>query len=206
MPESKTQDGFEVHLATNHIGHFLLFDLLRDALEKGAAASADFASRVVVLSSSAHRMCKGLRFDDLNFKVAPYDKWAYAQSTLANIHFAAELEQRFATKGVHALSVHPGSIATALQKYIKDDPVFMAAKEDAAYTAQLKSVAQGAATSAWAAVARELEGKGGVYCEDTAEASKGQGPIYKGGYSNIAYDELAARSLWDVSIEMVRRK
>ncbi len=109
----KTKDGFEVQLGTNHLGHYLLTELLLGALEKGAP------SRVVILSSCYHDKAQGreghIDFDDLHFERRPYDGWAaYAQSKLANLLHARALASRVGDKGITAVSVHPGWVRTNL--------------------------------------------------------------------------------------------
>lgn len=112
-PQGKTADGFETQLGTNHLGHFLLTELLLPALRAGAPA------RVVNLSSCFHDQAQGregrIDFDDLHFERRPYDGWAaYAQSKLANVLHAAELARRLEGSGVTAVSVHPGWVRTNL--------------------------------------------------------------------------------------------
>jgi NAD(P)-dependent dehydrogenase (short-subunit alcohol dehydrogenase family) len=109
----KTKDGFEVQLGTNHLGHYLLTELLLGALERGAP------SRVVILSSCYHDVAQGreghIDFDDLHFERRPYDGWAaYAQSKLANLLHARSLAARVGAKGITAVSVHPGWVRTNL--------------------------------------------------------------------------------------------
>lgn len=111
----KTKDGFDMQLGTNHLGHYLLTELLLPALEKATA------SRIVNVSSCYHDMAQGregrIDFDDLHFERRPYDGWAaYAQSKLANILHARALAKRLAGKGVVAVSVHPGWVRTNLVK------------------------------------------------------------------------------------------
>lgn len=91
-PQSKTEDGFETQLGTNFYGHFLLFQLLKPALLQSTTPA--FQSRVVSLSSAAHRM-SGINFDDLNL-TKDYDPFkAYGQvgfltlSSLAALHLHA---------------------------------------------------------------------------------------------------------------------
>lgn len=100
-PRLLTEDGFEMQLGTNHLGHFLLTELLLGALEKGAP------SRVVILSSCYHDVAQGreghINFDDLQFERRPYDGWAaYAQSKLANLLHAKSLAARVGAKGITA--------------------------------------------------------------------------------------------------------
>lgn len=88
-PEAQTKDGFEMQLGTNHLAHFLLFQLLKPALL--ASCTPDFQSRVVSVSSSGHQ-ASGICFDDLNLKKQGYNKWtAYGQSKTANIYMANEV-------------------------------------------------------------------------------------------------------------------
>lgn len=109
----RTRDGFETQLGTNHLGHYLLTELLLPALERGAP------SRVVILSSCYHDVAQGreghIDFDDLMFERRPYDGWAsYAQSKLANLLHARSLSRRVKAKGITAVSVHPGWVRTNL--------------------------------------------------------------------------------------------
>ncbi|MEZ4410561.1 MAG: SDR family oxidoreductase [Polyangiales bacterium] len=111
--QGRTRDGFETQLGTNHLGHYLLTELLIPALERGAP------SRVVILSSCYHDVAQGreghIDFDDLMFEKRPYDGWrAYAQSKLANLLHARSLSERVKDKGITAVSVHPGWVRTNL--------------------------------------------------------------------------------------------
>lgn len=92
-PEGKTKDGFESQFGTNHVAHFLLFQLLKDTLL--ASSTSDFPSRVVSVSSFGHRYGK-VRLNDYNFtESGSYDPGAsYGQSKTANIWFANEIERR----------------------------------------------------------------------------------------------------------------
>jgi NAD(P)-dependent dehydrogenase (short-subunit alcohol dehydrogenase family) len=114
-PAGKTKDGFEMQFGTNHLGHYLLTELLLGALMQGAP------SRVINLSSCFHDVARGregrIHFDDLQFERRPYDGWeAYAQSKLANLLHAKHLATRLADSGVTVASVHPGWVRTGLVK------------------------------------------------------------------------------------------
>lgn len=88
-PEGQTKDGFETQFGTNHLAHFLLFQLLKPTLV--ASSSPAFQSRVVAVSSSGHQI-SGVQFDDLNLQKQGYNKWtAYGQSKTANIYMANEV-------------------------------------------------------------------------------------------------------------------
>ncbi|MFM1917389.1 MAG: hypothetical protein RJB01_904, partial [Actinomycetota bacterium] len=104
IPRTNSADGFEMQLATNHLGHFALTGLLMPALV------AVPNSRVVTVSSSAHRMVRGINFDDINSE-RRYRSWgAYGQSKLANLLFTSELQRRLSAAGVStkAMAAHPG--------------------------------------------------------------------------------------------------
>ena len=110
LPRRLTADGFEMHIGTNHLGHFALTGLL---LERLTAASP---ARVVTVSSGAHRMGR-IDFDDLQSE-RRYWRWgAYAQSKLANLLFAFELQRRAEAAGfaLRSVAAHPGYAATNLQ-------------------------------------------------------------------------------------------
>src|ERR1700722_4436545 len=96
-PEGKTKQGYETQFGTNHLGHFLLFQLLKPLLLKGS--SPQFNSRVISLSSIGHNLGP-IQFDDHDFKKSGYDKWkAYGQSKTANIYLAVEIERRYGHQG-----------------------------------------------------------------------------------------------------------
>ncbi|CAG7558006.1 unnamed protein product [Fusarium equiseti] len=201
-PEGRTEDGFETQFGTNHLGHFLLFQLLKPALSAGSTPS--FQSRVISLSSKGHRL-NPVRFDDYNFEKEPYNPWlAYAQSKTANIYFATELERRYGDQGIHALSVHPGAIRTNLARHI-DIKSLNFSDEMAQY---YKSPEQGAATSVYAALSKDWEGKGGKYLSNCAE----EPPLEKGidpsslvsGYADWIYNKEAEKKLWDDSLKLVK--
>ncbi|KAF2172782.1 hypothetical protein M409DRAFT_62478 [Zasmidium cellare ATCC 36951] len=202
-PEGKTQDGFETQFGTNHIGHFYLFQLLKDTLL--ASATPAFPSRVVSVSSFGHRTGE-VRFDDYNFSTpGSYNPWvSYGQAKTANIYFSNELERRYGSRNLHSTSLHPGGIWTGLQKHV-DPAGFQLDKKQEAY---MKSVEQGAATSVYAAVSEEWKQKGGRYLSDCVEQKAFQhkeNPMYVGddGYEEWAYDEEKEGRLWRDSLKMV---
>lgn len=112
-PEGRTKDGFETQFGTNHLGHFLLTELLLPLLVRSAP------SRVVNVSSCYHDKAMGregrIDLEDPNFEHRRYDGWAaYAQSKLANLLHARDLAARLAGTGVLAASVHPGWVRSKL--------------------------------------------------------------------------------------------
>lgn len=181
-------------------GHFYLFHLLKDAML--ASASPFFRSRVVSLSSSGHR-AGTIDYNDINFENTEYNPHtAYSRSKLANIYFANELDRRYNSRNLRALSVHPGGIITPLGRYLESTKHF---EEDPDISKTLKSPAQGAATTVWAAVAKELEDHGGVYLDEVAEAEPAPpGTLfYLGGYDERAFDPAAEKKLWAESLKML---
>jgi NAD(P)-dependent dehydrogenase (short-subunit alcohol dehydrogenase family) len=107
VPFARTTDGFESQLATNHLGHFALTNLLLPKL----------TDRVVVVASAAHRSGR-IDLADLNWERRRYRAYpAYAQSKLANLLFLAELQRRLTAHGstLRATGAHPGYTSTALQ-------------------------------------------------------------------------------------------
>ncbi|MCP4624873.1 MAG: SDR family NAD(P)-dependent oxidoreductase [bacterium] len=199
-PQLSTEDGLELQFGVCHIGHFLFTCLLAPALKKGAP------SRVINLSSGGHRFSP-VDLDDVNFQHREYDKWiAYGQAKTANALFSVELNQRLSPSGVSSFAVHPGMIfGTDLSRHMSDDDL-------AAITAMLsdgmstKTVEQGAATSVWAAVSGELEGKGGLYLEDCSIAQMNDAPDAQNGYCSWALDPVAAAGLWVKSEELVNER
>ena len=108
-PETRTKDGFELQIGTNHLGHFALTNLLLPRIR----------DRVVTISSTAHRMGM-IRLEDLNWEHGEYKRWpAYGQSKLANLLFTLELQRRLDEAGsdVRAVAAHPGWAATNLQQH-----------------------------------------------------------------------------------------
>lgn len=202
-PEGRTADGFETQFGTNHLAHFLLIQHLLPTLQK--STSPDFQSRVVILSSSAHRY-GGIKFDNFNLE-GEYDPWvAYGQSKTANLYTASEIERRYGSKGVHAWSVHPGLIMTGLAKYLPSEMLESWSK-DVEVGKVVKSVEQGAATTVWAAVAKDLEGKGGKYLENCQIAKPVEKEKFEDrdpGYASYAYDEEKEALLWEKSLELVK--
>lgn len=159
--------GYESQFATNHLGHFQLVARLWPALRQANGA------RVVSVSSWGHRHSPVV-FEDPNFKRRDYDRWsAYGQSKTANILFALALDQRGKAESVRAFSLHPGSIVgTGLEKHLSPEELRNAGVIDENGkpvldpARNLKTVEQGAATSVWCSTSTQLDGMGGVYCEN----------------------------------------
>ncbi|KAL1605309.1 hypothetical protein SLS60_004857 [Paraconiothyrium brasiliense] len=201
-PEGRTENGFETQFGVNHLAHFLLFQLLKRALL--ASATPQFPSRVVNVASSGHQYTSRIFFENLNLEGMYDPTLAYGQSKLANIQMATELERRYGAQHLHAFSVMPGVIATGLGQFLSQE-VLDGMFSDEGFMRALKSAEQGAATSVWAAVGKDLEGKGGVFLEDCHVAGKAEEGAKPGlsGYSKAVYDEGSEKKLWQVSCELV---
>ncbi|MDZ4137579.1 MAG: SDR family NAD(P)-dependent oxidoreductase [Erythrobacter sp.] len=196
-PLMHTADGFEMQFGTNHLGHFALTAELLPLIEAGNA------KRIVNLSSRGHHFAP-VDLDDPNFTERPYDPWqSYGHSKTANILFAVGLEARFAAKGIHAYAVHPGGIRTNLGRHMTEEMtaalIERVTKSDSGFA--WKTIPQGAATSCWAATASELEGTGGVYCEDCHVAAV-DNQSSEGGVRSYALDPAAAERLWTLSEQL----
>ena len=210
-PYEKTKDGFESQFGTNHLAHFLLFQLLKPALL--ASATPSYPSRVVNVTSTGHQFGPPL-FGDYNFTSTPYDPWrAYGQSKTANIWLANAIEAHFGAQNLHATSVHPGLITSSnLGTHLPEEQSKMFYEPEVQRTA--KSVEQGAATQVWAAVGKEWSGKGGRYLSNMAEPvsseekakEEGMSSMANDGYMPWVYDAEGAERLWKESFGLVGLK
>ncbi|KAE8137721.1 hypothetical protein BDV38DRAFT_292645 [Aspergillus pseudotamarii] len=204
VPELRlSKDGYELQFATNHLSHFLLFNLLKPAML--AATTPEFQSRVVNVSSDSHRHGGINASDNYSFQNGGYDPWkAYSQSKTAGIYMANELDRRYGSRGLHASSVHPGIIATNLGQYLSTEQIDQLL-QNTKWNSLWKSLEQGAATTVWAAVGRELEGKGGKFLAGCAEAVQGPEGTedYVGTFVNHTYKPEDETRLWKDSLKMV---
>lgn len=177
---AETEDGIERQFAINHLGPFLLTNLLLDTIKASAPA------RIVNVASRAHY--RGfINFNDLNYK-KNYDGFilAYSQSKLANVLFTNELARRLEGTGVTANSLHPGVVATDIA--LKESKGiyrlgwwiwkhFMITPEE------------GAATSIYVASSKDVEGVTGKYFDKSKEKKA----------SDKALDKNLAARLWEIS-------
>jgi NAD(P)-dependent dehydrogenase (short-subunit alcohol dehydrogenase family) len=171
-------------------------------LEAGAKAAGK-PSRVVSLSSIGHRRSP-VNFEDPHFRNRPYDKWeSYGQAKSANSLFAVGFDQRYKDRGIRANAVMPGGIMTPLQRHMsKEEQMAMGwINEKGEVREGFKTPEQGASTSVWAAIGDELEGKGGLYLEDLAQAPPWDKDRPWQGVMPHALDTAAADRLWALSVE-----
>lgn len=183
-PKWQTEDGFEMQFGVNHLGHFLLTNLLLDLLKKSAP------SRIVNVSSLAHETGK-IHFDDINLDENYNPHTSYLQSKLANVLFNHELAVRLKGTGVTTYALHPGVIRTELGRHFFSSlwkrVLFFP------FACLIKTPREGAQTSIYCAVDESLKNSSGLYYSDCAP--KQAAPQGR--------DDAAARRLWDLSASMV---
>jgi NAD(P)-dependent dehydrogenase (short-subunit alcohol dehydrogenase family) len=178
-----TPDGFERTFALNHMGYFVLTNLLLEKVKEAAPA------RIVSVASAAHRSTT-LDFADLPGRGAAATGWlAYRRSKLANVLFTVELARRLAGSGVTANCLHPGFVAS---RFGDDNGTLMRiglgiAKRFAAITPE-----EGAKTITYLASAPELAATSGRYFAECREARP----------DPAATDAAAARRLWEESARL----
>ncbi|XP_070588946.1 retinol dehydrogenase 14 [Erythrolamprus reginae] len=184
-PYMKTEDDFEMQFGVNHLGHFLLTNLLLGLLKSSAP------SRIVVVSSKLYKYGE-INFDDLNSELSYNKSFAYSRSKLANILFTGELARRIQNTGVTVNVLHPGMVRTNLGRYIHI-PLLAKPLFNLVSWAFFKSPSEGALTIVYLSTSPEVEGVSGKYFGDCKEEQ----------LLPKATDDLVARKLWDISEVMV---
>ncbi|XP_063862716.1 retinol dehydrogenase 11-like isoform X3 [Scylla paramamosain] len=182
-----TCDGFDLTMATNYYGHFLLTNLLLKRLKESAP------SRVVNVSSLAHFFVWRLNLKDLNFKKRSYSLLkAYSQSKLCNILFSLELAEKLRGSGVVVNSLHPGTINS---EFVRDEMVMSWWRKPFLLFARImlrllgKDSELGAQTTIHLAVSEEVEGVTGKYFDECKEATS----------SWLAQNSGLAKALWEIT-------
>ena len=186
-PFTKTEDGFEMQIGTNHFGHFYLTYLLMPLLKKAAPGA-----RVVNVSSLAHES-GAMQWEDINYENTPYDALkAYSQSKLANILFTKELARRGEGTGVHAYALHPGVVATELGRHMGDTFGCLGSCMMSCVRPVLKTPEHGAQTTIYCAVDQGIADHNGRYYSDCKEKTP----------KPQALSAEDARRLWDLSEQL----
>ncbi|CAK6982205.1 retinol dehydrogenase 12 [Scomber scombrus] len=189
-PKWLTEDGFETQLAVNHLGHFLLTNLLLPKLKSSAP------SRVVTVSSIAHQGGR-IDFDDLFFNKRPYNSLqSYRQSKLANVLFSRELAHRLHGSGVSSFCLHPGVIRTELGRHVHGWFPLLGALLSFPSLMLMKTPTQGCQTTLHCSLMPGLESQSGRYFSDCVE--KETAPEGR--------DDAVARKLWEESARLVGLK
>ena len=208
-PFMTTNDGFEMQFGTNHLGHFLLTNLLMPAILSGQNP------RIINLSSAGHTHAD-VSLDDPNFETSEYNAWeSYGRSKSANIHFTRELVRRYGDE-IRSFAVHPGVILTELGRHLTPElmeemvervKARSTSSAEAKETGGLpfKSMEAGAATQVWAATTDDLEENNGAYLGDCKVGVEGGNPS-ENGYLSYIYNEDTAEALWSLSEQMVQQE
>ncbi|XP_075720542.1 retinol dehydrogenase 13-like isoform X2 [Rhinoderma darwinii] len=185
-PLWKTEDGFEMQFGVNHLGHFLLTNLLLDRLKESGQ------SRIINVSSLAHIVGE-IDFGDLNWEKKKYNtKAAYCQSKLANVLFTNELAKRL--QGVTANSLHPGVADTELGRHTgMHKSTFSSTVLAPIFWFLIKSPKQAAQPIVYLAVADDLQGTSGKYFNALKEKEP----------AKQAFDEEITKKLWEESVKLV---
>ncbi len=174
--------GHELTFAVNHLGYFLLTNLLLDRLQASAPA------RIINVSSDAHQWGK-IDFSDLHFTRGYGSMKAYSRSKLANLHFTFELARRLAGTGVTVNALHPGFVAT---NFGANNMGFAGPLLKWLINRVALSVEKGAKTMIYLATAPAVaEETGKYFVKNRAIAA-----------APVAYDEVTAQRLWEVSAVM----
>jgi NAD(P)-dependent dehydrogenase (short-subunit alcohol dehydrogenase family) len=196
-PETRTGPGWEAQFATNHLGHYALVNRLWPAIARRRG-------RVVSVSSNGHQLTD-VHWNDVHFEHG-YDKWqAYGQAKTANALFALQLDALGRDAGVRAFSIHPGTISTQLGRHMSQEELaeLTAMIGDSPSNSGWKTPEEGAATQVWAATSPQLDGMGGVYCEDCDIAEPAAADAFlSSGVSAWATDPERAARLWRLSAEL----
>ncbi|MFT7817975.1 dehydrogenase/reductase SDR family member on chromosome X [Arapaima gigas] len=189
VPESQTEDGFELHLGLNYLGHFLLTNLLLDALKR--SGSHDSCTRIITVSSATHYVGV-LNLQDLQSRSCYSAHGAYAQSKLALVLFSYYLQQKLTSKGFPVMVnvVDPGMVNTDLYKNLCTPAQLI--KRPVAWLL-FRTPAEGASTAIYAAASPAMEGVGGCYLYNGRRTQS----------STTSYDEDLQAQLWRQSCALV---
>eukprot|EP01112_Ceratiomyxa_fruticulosa_P016627 TRINITY_DN505_c0_g1_i1.p1 TRINITY_DN505_c0_g1~~TRINITY_DN505_c0_g1_i1.p1 ORF type:complete len:342 (-),score=71.47 TRINITY_DN505_c0_g1_i1:486-1511(-) len=211
-----SEEGIEMHFATNYVGHFLFTNLILPKLKSAALKNPKGATRIINVSSSGHKLSP-VRFSDWNFEGKPlaqedkanwqfltavlgdketdgyYPFIAYAQSKASNVLFSEYLNRNLEKYGIVSLSVHPGSIKTTLQRHFSEETK----KKLEPFRAKnpMKTQDQGSSTTLVAAFDQRLDGKSGLYLDN----------CQIGVASPYAIDPEKADRLWKLTEEIVKQ-
>ena len=189
IPLSRTAQGFEMQIGTNHLGHFALTGLMLPRIKE----------RIISVSSTAHRMGK-INFDDFNWEKR-YQRWlAYGQSKLANLLFTSELNNRLVKSNskIKAIAVHPGFAATNLQSQTQSN------LWDGIMSASNKYMAQSSFEGSWStlfAITEDIPGNSFVGPTGFGQTKGSPGLVSR---SKRAQDMNVAKRLWDLSEELTQ--
>lgn len=158
-PKMLTKDGIEMQLGVNHMGHFLLTNLLLECVKRAAP------SRIINVSSLGHILGR-INTKDLNSEKSYVRGDAYNQSKLANVLFTLELSKRLSDTGVTVNALHPGVVHTELGRHMDNQFSLMGTIARTALGPFFKNSKDGAQTTIFAALDPDLEKVTGKYFSD----------------------------------------
>lgn len=188
-----TEDGQEMQFQVNHLGHFLLTNLLLDKLK-----ASKRGGRIINVSSVGHRAVLAFPWDDLTMNNTWYNGFhVYAVTKLANVWFTNQLAHRLQGSNVQAFSLHPGGVSTDLGRNIADLlPEFVSSAAGKLSNMFMLSAEMGARTSLFCALEPHLSQPqySGMYFDNCKQ----------GTLSSMANNEEMARELWDASADIVQ--
>ncbi|XP_062511920.1 dehydrogenase/reductase SDR family member on chromosome X-like isoform X1 [Corticium candelabrum] len=191
-PYTESEDGHEMHIAVNYLGHFLLTQLLLDRLKESASATT--FSRIVNVSSCVHDV-GAIQIDDLNGQLSLTPDSRYAQSKLAVVLFSHKLQRLLSTHGCYVTSnvLHPGIVASDLYRHA---PLWCRAVLGfpGLKGVTFKTSEQGAATTLYACLSPEMEGVGGKYLVNSNIVSS----------SSASYNTQLQDSLWTETLNLLK--
>ncbi|XP_059478278.1 retinol dehydrogenase 11-like [Neocloeon triangulifer] len=182
-PYTKTEDGLEMQFQTNHLGHFLLTNLLLPKIKESAPA------RIINVSALAHRAGR-VNFDDLQSTRSYNSVIAYSTSKLCNLLFTLELQERLKNTGVVTYALHPGVVATELGRHTPCGCGWLFQR----LGCFIKTPVQGAQTTLHCALDEQLAEQNEFYFSDCKPAH----------VSARASNKDDAKKLWEVSEELVK--
>ena len=191
VPFEKTEDGFESHFQVNHLGHFLLTQMLIDLLKKSAP------SRIINISSHAHYSATISDFYNIEEREKYSAGRAYCISKLANVAYTRELSRRYSMDEVTSYSLHPGAVSTDALRYLfQQYPILETLMSFTKPLLMLffKNSREGAHTTICCAVEEGLEQFSGEYFSDCAVMAP----------SAVAKNDSFAKTLWDFSIQATK--
>lgn len=176
-------EGIEQMFRVNHLGHFLLVNLLLENIKQSQG-------RIVVVASGAHAFCPGIQFDDINFEKDFATFKAYGHSKLANMLMVHELAKRLQGTGVVVNSLHPGMVATHLggQNKAWYTPILMKLMQIIAISPE-----KGAQTVIYLATTDQVKTSGGYYYRCKTHGSK-----------RWARSDADAQRLWQLSEQLLQ--
>lgn len=188
LPPGLTEDGYEIHFGTNHMGHVLLTNLLMPLLLKTAAEPGSDV-RIINLTSAGEGLAPkgGFLPDQATTKMEPYHPYTrYGHSKLANVLFTKELAKRYPT--IKSVAIHPGRVQTDLLNHFLENITFTSVFQKTYDFFASVSVEKGVYNQLWAAVGDKDKVKSGEY----------YAPVGKGGVqSSAGKDMVLAAKLWD---------